>query len=68
MTVENFPKVTSATDIPGALAALLQSVAKGELTTDEADAIASLYGRYVAAVEAVEHEASLKALEERIGR
>ncbi|MCC2612634.1 DUF5681 domain-containing protein [Neorhizobium petrolearium] len=68
VTVENFPKVTSAADVPGALSALLQAVAKGDLTTDEADAIAALCGRYVTAVEAVEHEARLKALEERIGR
>jgi len=68
VTVDNFPKVASASDVPGALAVLLQSVAKGDLTTDEADAIASLCSRYVTALEAVEHEARLKALEERIGR
>lgn len=68
VTVTNFPKVASAADVPGALAVLLQSVAKGDLTTDEADAIASLCSRYVTALEAVEHEARLKALEERIGR
>ncbi|MBB3610968.1 DUF5681 domain-containing protein [Rhizobium sp. BK602] len=68
VTVENFPKVASAADVPGALSALLQAVARGDLTTDEADAIASLCSRYVTAVEAVEHEVRLKALEERIGK
>jgi hypothetical protein len=68
VTVENFPKVSSAADVPGALSALLQAVAKGDLTTDEADAIAALCSRYVSAVEAVEHEARLKALEERISK
>ena len=68
VTVENFPKVSSAADVPGALSALLQAVAKGDLTTDEADAIAALCSRYVGAVEAVEHDARLKALEERMGR
>ena len=66
VTVENFPKVSSAADVPGALSALLLAVAKGDLTTDEADAIASLCSRYVAAVEAVEHETRLKALEEKL--
>jgi len=68
VTVEHFPKVASAADVPGALSALLQAVAKGDLTTDEADAIASLCSRYVTALEAVEHEARLKALEERLGK
>jgi len=68
LTVDNFPKVSSAADVPGALSALLQAVAKGDLTTDEADAIASLCSRYVTALEAVEHEARLRAIEERIGK
>jgi len=68
VTVDNFPKVSSAADVPGALSALLQAVAKGDLTTDEADAIASLCSRYVTALEAVEHEARLRAIEERIGK
>ena len=46
VTVESFPKVSSAADVPGALSALLQAVAKGELTTDEAESIASLCSRY----------------------
>lgn len=66
VTVDNFPKVTSAADVPGALSSLLQAVAKGDLTTDEAESIASLCSRYVGALEAVEHEARLKALEEKL--
>lgn len=66
VTVDNFPKVTSAADVPGALSSLLQAVAKGDLTTDEAESIASLCSRYVTALEAVEHEARLKALEEKL--
>lgn len=66
VTVEDFPRVASAADVPGALSALLRAVAKGDLTTDEADAIAALCSRYVTAVEAVEHEARLKALEEKL--
>lgn len=66
VTVSNFPKVSSAADVPNALSSLLQAVATGDLTTDEADAIASLCSRYVTAVEAVEHEARLKALEEKM--
>ncbi|MCW0979186.1 hypothetical protein OK142_00035 [Agrobacterium sp. BT-220-3] len=66
VTVGNFPKVESAADVPGALSSLLHAVAKGELTTDEAESIASLCSRYVNALEAVEHEARLKALEEKL--
>lgn len=66
VTVQNFPRVKSAADVPAALAALLEAVAKGDLTSDEAEAISSLCSRYVSAVEAVEHEARLKALEEKI--
>ena len=66
VTVDSFPKVSSAADVPGALSSLLQAVAKGELTTDEAESIASLCSRYVNALEAVEHEARLKALEEKL--
>lgn len=66
VTVESFPKVSSAADVPGAISALLQAVAKGELTTDEAESIASLCSRYVNALEAVEHEARLKALEDKL--
>jgi hypothetical protein len=66
VTVENFPKVKSAADVPGALAALLEAVAKGDLTSDEAEAISSLCSRYVAAVEALDHEQRLKALEEKL--
>lgn len=64
--IDNFPKVTSAADVPGALSTLLEAVAKGEMTTDEADAIASLCSRYVGALEAVEFDARLKAIEERL--
>lgn len=66
VTVQNFPKVRSAADVPAALAALLEAVAKGDLTSDEAEAISSLCSRYVTAVEAVEHEQRLKALEDKL--
>lgn len=66
VTIDNFPKIESAADVPGALSALLVAVSKGDMTTDEADAVASLCSRYVNAVEAAEHEARLKALEEKM--
>jgi hypothetical protein len=68
VTVPEFPKVKSAADVPAALAALLEAVAKGDLTAEEAESISSLCARYVAAVEAADHEARLKALEERISK
>jgi len=67
MELEAFPKVSSAADVPKALAALLDAVATGVLTTDEADAIANLCTRYVTALEAVELETRIRALEERLG-
>lgn len=66
VTVQNFPKVKSPADVPAALAALLEAVAKGDLTSDEAEAISSLCSRYVTAVEAVEHEHRLRTLEEKL--
>lgn len=67
MELAAFPKVASAADVPKALAALLDAVATGVLTTDEADAIANLCTRYVTALEAVELETRIRALEERLG-
>ena len=66
VTLDSFPTVKCAADVPAALASLLDAVAKGDLTTDEADAIAALCGRYVNALEAVDMEARIKALEERL--
>ena len=66
VTLDKFPTVKCAADVPAALASLLDSVAKGDLTTDEADAIAALCSRYVTALDAVDLETRLKALEDRL--
>lgn len=64
ITIKRFPSIKSASDVPTALSTLLAAVARGELTADEADAIASLCSRYVTALEVGEYDARLRALEE----
>lgn len=65
--VKNFPTVTCAADVPSALATILEAVATGEITSDEGDALSALCSRYVNALEAVDLEARIKSIEDRIG-
>jgi hypothetical protein len=50
------------------MAALVDAVATGELTTGEAERLAKLVGVYVQALEATEFEQRLHALEEQQGQ
>lgn len=61
--IPNFPKVVAASDVPVALAALLDAVTAGTLTADEAKPIANLLGTFVTALEATTLEERLAALE-----
>lgn len=66
VSVPGLPSIKGISDVPKALSALLKAIAAAELTTDEADGIASVLGRYVSAVETVAIEERLAALEERL--
>ncbi|WEJ31994.1 DUF5681 domain-containing protein [Devosia sp. SD17-2] len=68
MSLPDMPKLTSVGDVPGVVAFIMQSVAEGDITADEAGDLTAIVDRYVKAVEATEHEARLKALEERLAR
>lgn len=68
VSVPGLPAIKAASDVPKAISALLRAVAKGELTTDEADAVAAILSRYVSAVETVAIEERLAALEGRMNR
>lgn len=50
-------------DIPEALGAILEAVAKGEITPGEGQSVAGMLGAYCKAAELVNHEARLEALE-----
>jgi hypothetical protein len=58
------PPITSAKDLPKAVAALLQAVASGSVTAGEAEKLGRLVGQYVQAVEVAEIEERLLDLEE----
>jgi DNA-directed RNA polymerase specialized sigma24 family protein len=58
------PPIDSAADHPPALAAILQSVVDGEITPSEAQALSSVLAEHRKAIETVEIEARIAALEE----
>lgn len=60
----DMPKITSVADVPTVVAFIMESVAGGDLTAEEANDLTAIMDRYVRAVEATEHEARLRALEE----
>jgi len=57
------PTITNAADSTFAISAVLDAVAKGEITPSEGSEITKLVACYVKALEANEFEARLKALE-----
>lgn len=62
----DMPKVAGAADHPGALLAVLEAVAAGDLTPGEAQALASILKEHRAAIETTELASRLDALEERV--
>jgi hypothetical protein len=50
----DFPRITSVADVPHALADLTRRVASGEISPEEAQAIAAVLSRYVESVSALE--------------
>lgn len=59
------PPLVTATDAPKALAAITGAVADGTLTASEAGDLAGLVEKFVKAIEVTDHEARIKAIEER---
>jgi len=58
------PPVNSAADLPGAVMALMQATARGELVPAEAMQLAGVLEQYRKQTETAEFEARLRALEE----
>lgn len=65
ISLPDFPKIQSVGDVPGAHAYLIVAVAGGRITPEESAAIATTLDRYCAAVETVDLEKRLAALEDR---
>jgi len=61
----DMPAIESASDLPGAVAALLAAAAGGDLTPGEAEKLARLVGETGRAIELHEIEQRLRALEEK---
>lgn len=59
----DFPRVQSIADVPAAHAFLIGAVAGGRITPDESAAIAATIDRYRAAVETIDFDKRLAALE-----
>jgi hypothetical protein len=58
--------VHQAADVTGALGTIAGAMAAGELTPDEAGAVAGVIEAKRRAIETVEHEERLRKLEERV--
>jgi hypothetical protein len=65
-TLQDCPAITSINALPGFYAWLLAQVAAGNLAPSEASAIASVARHYCEAVEAIELEARLVKVEDRL--
>jgi len=59
----DLPPISSPEALPLALASLLDSVGRGEVTASEAERVSRIFAAYVQAVEARDFEARLSALE-----
>ena len=59
------PSLSSSSDAPKAIAALLQSVAEGEITLGEATELAKLVEMFLKFLDATEHEERLMILEDK---
>jgi hypothetical protein len=62
----DIPKIENLADVPNILVSLVDLVACGRITSDEADALSSVLDRYTTAVQAVGHEKRLTAIEAAI--
>ena len=62
------PPIQSAADIPQAMGAILASVAAGELTPTEAQAVAGLVEIHRKSLETADLSARLDAIESKLGR
>jgi uncharacterized protein DUF5681 len=63
--VFDLPAIETAADVANALGAMAGAMAAGELTPDEAGAVAGVLEAKRRAIETVEHEERLRKLEER---
>ncbi|WP_348638323.1 DUF5681 domain-containing protein [Bradyrhizobium sp. ISRA463] len=61
----DFPRVKTLADVPAAHAFLINAVAKGRISPEEGAAIAATLDRYCSAVDTVELERRVAAIEER---
>lgn len=64
----DLPNVTTASDLPGAIAAVNRQVADGDISPDEGVLIVGLLEAHRKAIETSELAARLAALEERLGK
>jgi hypothetical protein len=62
--VFDLPEIETAADVANALGAIAGAMAAGELTPDEAGAVAGVIEAKRRAIETVEHEERLQTLEE----
>lgn len=65
--IKNLPAVTNAQGVTDAIAAVVSATARGEMAPEEGAAFVSLIEAQRRAIETVEHETRLRAIEERIG-
>jgi Family of unknown function (DUF5681) len=63
-TTFDLPQIKTAADVTGALGTIAGAMAAGELTPDEAGAVAGVIEAKRRAIETVEHEERLRILEE----
>lgn len=68
VVLPGLPKITGVGDVPAVVAHIMEAVADGELTAEEANDLTAIMDRYVRAIETTEHEVRLKALEERMAK
>jgi hypothetical protein len=64
--IPGFPKIKSLADVPGAMAHLAACVASGVITADEAADVANVVKRFTEAINAVDHELRLAAIEQTL--
>ncbi len=64
VSLPDMPKIASVADVPAVVASIMESVAAGDLTAEEASDLTAIMDRYVRAVCATEYESRLKSLEE----
>lgn len=64
--LESLPRLESVADVPRLHAHLVELVAAGTITAEEAAAMSSVLERYVASIAAVDHEQRLAAIEQNL--